>query len=417
VSFSTRRVEWWGGCFRDLGFELSIVKVVGLMSGTSMDGIDAALLELRGTPADAEWALLAFRSEPYPDERRGRIKECVERGTPELLCRLHAELGEWLAQATLALLDEAGLAPSQVAAVGSHGHTIWHLPPAAGRRGSTLQVGDAATLAERTGIDVVSDFRTRDVAAGGQGAPLVPFADRIMFAVGDRQRALQNLGGIGNVTWLPLRGSPEPLLAFDTGPGNVLLDLAAERATGGRLRCDRDGLLAAGGRVDDALLGRLLDDPFFDLEPPRSTGRESFGHAFIEPLVAEFERRGEKGWADLLATLTAFTAESVGRAYRRWVIPRGVDEVVLTGGGGKNPELVRRIRAELDPIPLAPEGALGLSSDAREAAAFAVLAWTHLLGAAGNVPEATGAEGPRVLGSLTPGWARSGYSVVTAALS
>ena len=393
------------------------MKVVGLMSGTSMDGIDAALLELGGTPVDAEWTLLAFRSEPYSDERRERIKECVERGTPAQICRLHAELGEWLAEATQALLDAAGVDPSQVTAVGSHGHTIWHLPPDGGRRGSTLQLGDAATLAERTGIDVVADFRTRDMAAGGQGAPLVPFADRMLFAVPGRRRALQNLGGIGNVTWLPPRDSLEPLLAFDTGPGNALLDLAAERATGGRLRCDRDGLMAARGRVDDALLGRLLADPFFDLAPPRSTGRERFGHAFLEPLVAGLDQTNEKGWADMLATLTAFTAKSVGDAYRRWVIPRGVDEVVLTGGGVKNPELVRRIRAELDPLPLAAEGALGLGSDAREAAAFAVLAWAHLLGAEANVPEATGAEGPRVLGSLTPGRTRPVRSVVTAPLA
>ena len=392
------------------------MKVVGLMSGTSMDGIDAALLEFEGTPTDAEWRLLAFRSEPYPEERRRQIKECVERGTSELLCRLNTELGEWLAEETLALLDEAGLKPSQIAAVGSHGHTIWHKPPADGRRGSTLQMGDAATLAERTGIDVVADFRMRDMAAGGQGAPLVPFADRIMFAVPDRRRVLQNLGGVGNLTWLPPRGSSESLLAFDTGPGNALLDLTAERATGGRLRCDRDGLMAAGGRVDDAVLGQLLADPFFELEPPRSTGRERFGHELIEPLLAEFDQRGEQGWADLLATLTAFTAKSVGDAYRRWVLPRGVDEVVLTGGGAKNPELVRRIRAELDPIPLAAEGALGLASDAREAAAFAFLAWAHLLGAAGNVPEVTGAEGPRVLGSLTPGRVPSGRSAVTAPL-
>ena len=386
------------------------------MSGTSIDGIDAALLELGGTPVDAEWELLAFRCDPYPDARRERIKECVERGTPELLCRLHAELGEWLAQATLALLDEAGLDPSQVAAIGSHGHTVWHIPPVPGRRGSTLQLGDAATLAERTGIAVVADFRTRDMAVGGQGAPLVPFADFLLFAVAERRRALQNLGGIGNVTWLPPRGSAEPLLAFDTGPGNALLDLAAERATGGRLRCDVDGLIAARGRVDTDLLGRLLADPFFDLEPPRSTGRERFGHALIEPLVAGLDPNGEEGWADLLATLTAFTARSVGDAYRRWVIPRGVDEVVLTGGGARNPELVRRVRAELGPIPLAEEGALGLGSEAREAAAFAVLAWAHLLGAPANIPEATGAEGPRVLGSLTPGRTRPGRPVTTAPL-
>ena len=382
------------------------MKVVGLMSGTSMDGIDAALLELDGVPSDAEWSLLAFRAAPYSDERRGRIKEGVEAGTPERLCRLHADLGEWMAEATLALLEETGVAPGDVAAVGSHGHTVWHIPPTGGPdgpRGSTFQLGDASTLAERTGIDVVADFRTRDMAAGGQGAPLVPFADRILFALPGRRRALQNLGGIGNVTWLPPRGADEPLLAFDTGPGNALLDLAAERASGGRLRCDLDGALAARGRVDAALLAHLMADPFFQLEPPRSTGRERFGHALIERLAADVAAGDDQAWANLLATLPAFTAQSLGDAYRRWVIPRGVDEVVLTGGGAKNPELVKRIGEQVAPVALAGAEALGMDPDAREAAAFAVLAWAHLLGAPANVPEATGARGPRVLGSLTPG--------------
>ena len=379
------------------------MKVVGLMSGTSMDGIDAALLELEGTPSDAEWKLLSFRSEPYSDERRARIKEAVEHGTPEILCRLHAQLGEWFGEATLGLLGEAGVAASEVAVVGSHGHTIWHIPPEPGRRGSTLQLGDPATLAELTGIDVVADFRTRDMAAGGQGAPLVPFADRILFAAPGRRRALQNIGGMGNVTWLPPRGSSERLLAFDTGPGNALLDLAAERATGGRQHADLDGRIAARGRVDPTMLERLMADAFFNLEPPRSTGRERFGHALIDRLAADLVDTSEQTWANLLATLTAFTARSIGDAYRRWVIPRGVDEVILTGGGARNPTLVQAIQAELGSIPLADEQALGMSPDAREAAAFAVLAWAHLLGAAANVPEATGAEGPRVLGSLTPG--------------
>ena len=379
------------------------MKVVGLMSGTSMDGLDAALLELDGLPSDPEWSLLAFGSRPYTDVQRARIKEVVERGTPESICQLHAELGEWLADATLALLDGAGLAPSEVAVVGSHGHTIWHVPSERGRRGSTLQLGDPATIAERTGIDVVADLRTRDMAAGGQGAPLVPYPDRVLFSLPDRRRALQNLGGIGNVTWLPPRGSEEDVLAFDTGPGNALLDLAAERATGGRLRFDVDGAFAARGRVDTLLLRRLLSDPFFLRKPPRSTGRERFGHALLDAVITERPQATEQHWADLLATLTAFTARSIGDAYRRWVIPKGVDEVVLTGGGGKNPELVRRIAEELDPVPLAPAESLGIDPDAREAVAFAVLAWAHLLGAPGNVPTATGARGPRVLGSFTPG--------------
>ncbi len=383
------------------------MKIVGLMSGTSMDGVDAALIELDGLSIEARWKLLAFRSVPYSDEQRARIKEGVERGTPELLCRLHAELGGWLADATLALLGDAGVAPGDVWAVGSHGHTVWHVPPEPGHRGATLQLGDPAMLAERTGIDVVSDLRARDVAAGGHGAPLVPLADRILFSLPGRRRALQNLGGMGNVTWLPPSGSDEAVLAFDTGPGNALLDLAAERASGGRLRYDEDGLLAACGRVDEALLARLLEDPFFAQEPPRSTGRERFGHALLEELVAEHQPAAvegdEQGWADLIATLTALTARSIGDAYRRWVIPLGVDEVVLTGGGARNPELVRRIADELRPVPIAPPEALGFDPDAREAAAFAVLAWAHLQGVAGNVPAATGAAGPRVLGSFTPG--------------
>jgi anhydro-N-acetylmuramic acid kinase len=372
------------------------------MSGTSMDGVDAALLELDGVPTGASWSLLAFLSQPYRDERRARIKEVVERGTPESLCRLHADIGEWMAEATLALLESAGVSPPDVAVIGSHGHTVWHQPPEGGRRGCSLQLGDPATLAERTGIDVVSDLRARDMAAGGEGAPLVPFADRILFSLPDRRRALQNLGGIANVTWLPPRGSSQEVLAFDTGPGNALLDLAAERATGGRLRCDVDGAFAARGHVDARLLARLMSDPFFDREPPRSTGRERFGHALLDTVVAERPQATRQQWADLLATLTEFTARTIGDAYRRWIVPRGVDEVVLTGGGARNPELVRRIGEALAPVPLAPIGAAGLDSDAREAAAFAVLAWAHVLGATANVPTATGAAGPRVLGSFTP---------------
>ena len=378
------------------------MKVVGLMSGTSIDGLDAALLEIDGVARDARWSLLSFRSEPYSDRRRAQIRECIDRGTPARLCRLHADLGEWMAEATLALLEQAGVQAHDVAAIGSHGHTVWHIPPASGYRGATLQLGDPATIAERTGIDVVADLRTRDMAVGGQGAPLVPFADRILFALPRRRRALQNLGGIGNVTWLPERDSGYEVLAFDTGPANTLLDLAAERATHGRLRCDVDGELAARGVVDYQLVARLMADPFFEQEPPRSTGRERFGQAFLEAVIAERPQATVQHWADLLATLTAFTARSIGEAYRRWLLPRGVDEVVLTGGGRHNPELVRRIASELAPISVAAPDALGLDPDAREAAAFAVLAWAHVMGTAGNVPAVTGAAAPRVLGSLTP---------------
>jgi anhydro-N-acetylmuramic acid kinase len=383
------------------------VKVIGLMSGTSMDGIDAALLDLGGSgPADFTWELLGLESFPYRDEQRKQVRGGVDGGTPASLCRLHAELGEWFAEAALGVCRATDTKPADVDVIGSHGQTVWHEPPGGGKRGATLQLGDAATIAERTGIPVVSDFRTADVAAGGHGAPLVPWPDRLLFALPGRGRALQNLGGIGNVTWIPPRESSAPLIAFDTGPANVLIDVAADAATDGRMGCDLDGALAARGRVDEALLARLLENPFFQQAPPRSTGRELFSPALVQKLASErgLQRGGaEDGWPDLIATLTRLTARSIADAYRRWVVPLGVDEVVLTGGGARNPQLVRAITEELAPLPVGGREALGMDPAARESAAFAVLAWAHLKRVPANAPEATGADGPRVLGSYTPG--------------
>lgn len=382
--------------------------VGGLMSGTSMDGVDTALLEVEAPndgPGLPGWRLVAFRTSPYSDAQVEEIRRALH-GGPEDACRLHAWLGEWLAGALLETCREAGVAPEGVAAVGSHGHTLWHRPPTGTERGASLQVGCPGTLAERTGIPVVSDLRGRDLAAGGQGAPLVPWPDRVLFTHPDRARAVQNLGGMGNVTWLPpgrAEGGADAVVAFDTGPGVALLDRAAELATAGRERCDRDGRLAARGEVDEALLERLLERPFFHRPPPRSTGREEFGDALVADISQDLEPGGEEEWTGLLATLTALTARSVAEGYRRWLAPRKVDEVLLTGGGARNPELVRRIRRELHPTPVRTGGELPLDPDAREAAAFALLAWAHLHGVTGNVPGATGARGARVLGSLTPG--------------
>jgi anhydro-N-acetylmuramic acid kinase len=374
------------------------------MSGTSLDGVDAALVEVDGTgPDDVRIQVLHSLTVPFSDERRRLSHDAIVAGSAEALCDLHAELGEWLAEAALAVCAAAGIDVATVDAIGSHGQTVWHRPPSGGRRGATLQLGDAATLAERTGRPVVSDFRTRDVAAGGQGAPLVPWTDQILFALPDRTRALQNLGGIGNVTRVPPRGSAEPVWAFDTGPANALIDAAVEIATGGRHRYDRDGRLAARGRVDEAVLAELLRHPYFAAEPPKSTGREEFGRPFVERLVEALQPEGDQDWMDLVATLTELTARTVADAYHRWVLPRGVDEVVLTGGGARNPVLAGRIRALLDPLPVLDGEALDVDPDAKEAVAFAVLAWAHLRGIPANLPSATGAAGPRVLGSLTPG--------------
>ena len=382
--------------------------VVGLMSGTSLDGIDAALVRFHGiTTEDFEWTLLAFQNTPYGAQRQSLLFEGMEVGTPEGLCRLHASLGEWMATAVLEVCEQAGLSPASLAAVGCHGHTIWHVPPDDGMRGSTLQLGDPATVAERTGVSVVSDFRSRDVAAGGHGAPLVTWPDRLLYSAPDLRRALQNIGGISNVTWLPPSGSAEPLLAFDTGPGMGLVDEAARRATNGTLRFDVDGELARQGRIDEDLLARLLDDAYFRADPPKTTGRERYGRAYVDRLAEGLSPGSDEAeWYDLIATLTALTARTIGAAYRAWVLPRGIDEMFLMGGGSSNPVLAEAIRRELAPLRVKAGGELGVDPDAREALAFAVLTWAHLHEVPCNAPDATGADGPRVLGSLTPGTGR-----------
>jgi anhydro-N-acetylmuramic acid kinase len=380
------------------------VLIVGLMSGTSLDGIDAALVEFRGVRIDElEWRLVHACTLPYDEARRRTIHDAILAGTAERLCALDADLGEWLAEAALQVCAEADVEMSDVAAIGSHGQTVWHIPPAKGCRGSTLQLGDAATIAERTGCDVVIDFRTRDMAAGGQGAPLVPWVDQTLFALPDRPRALQNLGGIGNVTWVPPRGSGESAFAFDTGPANSLIDAAVELASGGRVTFDRGGRLAAQGEVDHALLEELLAHPYFAELPPKSTGREVFGRPFVQRLAEAVEPEGDRDWLDLIATLTELTARTVADAYTRWIVPRGIAEVVVSGGGALNPTLMARLEALLAPLPVRGGEVLGIDPEYKEALAFAALAWAHLHRIPANVPAATGAAGPRVLGSLTPG--------------
>ena len=380
---------------------------VGLMSGTSIDGIDAALVRIDGHSRTAfRWSLLAFNTTAYDEGRRRTILAALEEGTPDTLCRLNASLGEWFASAVTDVCEAAGVSTRDLAAVGSHGQTVWHLPPTDTDRGATLQLGDAATLAERTGVPVVSDFRSRDVAAGGHGAPLVPWLDQLLFSTVDRRRAIQNLGGMANVTWLPPLESAEPVMAFDTGPGVALIDGAVRRATSGDLPYDRDGAMALRGQVDPALLTSLLDDAYFRAPPPKSTGREHFGGALLDRLVTDLDPNpDEDAWCDLVATLTAFTARSIVEAYRDWVLPKGLDEVFLVGGGSNNPALVEAIEEGMDSVPVKNGGELGVDPDAREALAFAFLAWAHLRGICGNIPSVTGAEAPRVLGSVTPGGA------------
>lgn len=378
--------------------------IVGLMSGTSLDGVDAALVSVEGdTIAALEWEMVGYCTEPFGEDRRRAIHDAIIDGSAAALCRLHADLGDWLAEGVLRVCEAAGVGLEEVGVIGSHGQTVWHLPPEERRRGATLQLGDPATIAERTGRPVVSDFRARDMAAGGQGAPLVPWVDQLLFALPDRPRALQNIGGIANVTRVPPRGSDEPLLAFDSGPGNALIDAVVEIATSGRLTYDVDGQLASQGKVDERLLNELLAHPYFAASPPKSTGREVFGRPFVQRLVDAVGPEGDRDWLDLVATLTELTARTIAEALERWVVPSGAAELVVSGGGARNPFLVSRITDLVAPLRVEDGATLGVDPEAKEALAFAMLAWAHVKGIPANAPAATGAAGPRVLGSYTPG--------------
>ena len=367
-------------------------RVVGLMSGTSLDGIDAALVDIEGFGPAARIALVDFRTTPYTPEQREHIHALFSGNAAEL-CQGNFLLGGWFADAARAIAGSGALD-----LVGSHGQTVWHHPPSAvaarGGVASTLQLGEPAVIAARTGVVTVGDFRVADVAHGGEGAPLLPFADWLLFRAPGRVRALQNIGGIANVTLVSDR--LEDLVAFDNGPGNMPLDTVARAASQGREAFDRDGLRAARGDIDVGLLTELHRHPYLSQPLPKSTGRETFGKDFVYPLLTRFHNRHD----DLLATLTRFTAETIARSYRE-MLPAMPNEVFVSGGGALNPTLMRHLAELLAPVPVASSAVLGVDPEAKEAIAFAVLANQTLFGAPGNIPAVTGAVGARVLGKIS----------------
>ena len=381
---------------------------VGLMSGTSLDGISAAVVRFGSRTRIAEspsrpiaeepsldCELLSFVSTEYTAQQRNRLHAALTNGTAREYCRLGFDLGSWLADATVAALAEAGVPRSTVRAIGSHGQTIWHEAPH-----STWQLGEAAVIAERVGIDVVSDFRVRDVAAGGQGAPLVPIADALLFA-GDDWRALQNIGGIGNVTVVPPHGQLDGVRAFDTGPGVSVIDAVTRILIPGSTY-DVDGGHAAAGTPIESVVDHLLAHPYFAAEPPKSTGRELFDQAYVQALSHRCREVNPSATADdIIATATSLTARSIADSYRRF-LPEPVTEVLISGGGAKNPTLVSMIRQSIAPLAVVPFADRFFDGEAKEAVAFALLAYLFVEGRPGNVPRATGAKGPRVLGKLTP---------------
>ena len=379
---------------------------IGLMSGTSADGIDAAVVELRGCGTDTRVRQLGFITLPFSDEARQKILQ-VAGGAPldsREICLLNFYLGGLSADACLEACRAAGIQPGDVDFVGSHGQTIWHEPVGADYLGrkvrATLQIGEPSLIAERLGCPVVSDFRVRDMAAGGLGAPLVPYTEYLLYREEHRTVALQNIGGIGNITVLPAGGALADTLAFDTGPGNMVIDALAARITNGALRYDDGGKLARQGQVSAELLRYLVDsDDYLRLAPPKTTGREHYSAAFADALWRKGEELGLTGY-DKIATATAFTAESIRLAVE-YHCPQKPERLIVGGGGSHNPVLMELLQAGLPGCEVVTNEALGLDSDAKEAVAFAILANEMLHGRCNNAPSATGAAHPVVMGKLS----------------
>ena len=375
-------------------------RIVGLMSGTSLDGIDAALCQVSGSGSATRVELLAFETLPFPPAVRRRVLEAIEDGTPAEVCELDFVLGDVFADAVEAIAARAAVPLDAIDLVASHGQTVWHVDRTQGEVPSTLQLGQAAVIAERTGRIVVSDFRTRDVAAGGGGAPLVAWADWCLFSRPGQVTLLQNIGGIANVTVVTER--PEDVLAFDTGPGNVLIDEVCRELLQDEAGFDRDGQYSALGEVDRALLERLMAHEYLHLPPPKTTGREVFGVPMARALIADYDR---ERLIDLLATTVRFTAASIARAWREHVLPRWprIEAVWVSGGGAHNRTLMAALAEELPGLPIRHFDGSGLSfgADAKEAVAFAMLANETVQGRPSNLPAATGARHPVVLGKIT----------------
>jgi anhydro-N-acetylmuramic acid kinase len=382
-------------------------RIIGMMSGTSLDAIDVAMVRIQKHGLNAVVKLEHFRSYPYPPKIRSVVRDLFDpkRSRVDDICRYDFILGEVFAAAVQRLLEETKIKADTVDLIASAGQTVWHDPeliivePDVDWIGhsietrSTFAIGQSAVIAERTGIITVGDLRVRDVAAGGQGAPLVPYFDWVLLRHKSRGRCIQNIGGIGNVTYIPPKATWEDVIAFDTGPGNMIIDELAWIATNGRQTYDIDGALAESGTIHHDLLEQWMSDGYFAKSPPKTTGRELFGAQFARRILAEAR---DVPIQDLIATATALTAESIARAYRDFVHPRGpVHEVLLAGGGAKNPTLVRMLKERMPKQRLLVYKA----SEAKEAMAMAMIANDSVVGLVTNVAGATGGR-PTVLGKI-----------------
>ncbi|MBD2462483.1 anhydro-N-acetylmuramic acid kinase [Oscillatoria sp. FACHB-1407] len=384
--------------------------VIGLISGTSVDGIDAALVRLSGTTTDLRVELVAGATYPYPPELRSRIVSVIADGSLSMaeFAALDDAIAEQFAQAAIAI--QQGHPTAEL--IGSHGQTVYHRPPATSRYadnvvetlGYSLQLGRGEAIAHRTGITTVSNFRVADIAAGGQGAPLVSALDKWVLGHDTLDRCVQNIGGIGNVTYLPARNAPQSavqtpsILGWDTGPGNTLLDLAVQHLSNGAQTYDQDGAWAASGIPCQPLVQQWLQQDFFQIPPPKSTGRELFSLDYFHQCLRDAASYNLSP-ADILATLTELTAASIAQSYYQF-LPKLPDQVLICGGGSHNLYLKQRIQANLELIPVCTTDDVGLNADFKEAIAFAVLAYWRMQDIPGNLPEVTGAKKAVTLGEI-----------------
>ena len=383
--------------------------VVGMMSGTSVDGVDAALVEISGTDSEPKVKLLAFENKPYPPQVREKIFSLFTpaNATVDKVGYMNFLLGEIYAKSALSVIEKAGMKPEEIDVIGSHGQTIWHAPIPESPDGIpvayTVQIGGGSVIAERTGILTVSDFRVADMAAGGQGAPLVPFSEYLLYRREKETILLQNIGGIGNMTVMPAGAKPRDVFAFDTGPGNMIIDAVISAVTGGEKTYDAGGETAAKGKVCNALLDILKEEPYYRQPLPKTTGREHFGVQYTKKILGWW-KENPIPVEDLLATVTDLTAYSIADAYERYVLPKHrASEIIVGGGGSYNATLLHFMKERFAPhgVAVRTQEDLGLSSDAKEAVAFALMADCCMRGRANTLPSVTGAEHPAVMGKIS----------------
>ncbi len=378
---------------------MTLPLTIGMISGTSLDGIDVAVCHIDGHAQQANIGLVAFDTVPYAPGVREELLNLYEDATNAIarICSMNVVIGQAFANAAVQVLEANGLSADDVVLAGSHGQTVWHQPEGESDLivPSTLQVGEASVIAAALNCAVVSDFRVADMAVGGQGAPLAAYLDWAAFGDASLNRAVQNIGGIGNVTWVPANGSVTEVIAFDTGPGNMLIDALVSRLTNGEQTYDAGGAIASNGTVDYELLNQLMQDPYLSIAPPKTTGREYYGSAMVEQILRDRTLN-----ADVIATVTAFTAHSIADSYRQW-LPELPDEVYVNGGGARNPLLMRMLADALDGVPVRATDELGITADGKEAVCFALMAHDAVAGYPTNIPGATGAQRAVALGKVT----------------